>query len=122
LVFCEIAPLVRSSASTGSYCDASVSTATSFQFFAPLRTIGRAADVDVLDRVLQRAACLGHRLLEGVQVHHQDVDGADRVPVQRRHVVGMVTPRQQAAMDLGMQGLDPAVQHFGKTGELRPPR
>jgi hypothetical protein len=40
---------------------------------------GRAADVDVLDGVFQRAVGLGGGLREGVQVDHQQVDGADAV-------------------------------------------
>ena len=38
---------------------------------------GRAADIDVLDGVFQRATGLGHGGLERVQVHHQEVDGVD---------------------------------------------
>ena len=32
-------------------------------------------------------------------------------------MLGQVASRQQAAMHLGMQGLDTAIEHFGKTGE-----
>ena len=39
LVFSLTAPLLCNSATTVAYCDASVSTATSFQFFAALRTM-----------------------------------------------------------------------------------
>ena len=31
---------------------------------------------------------------------------------------GQIAPRQQATMDFGVQGLDAAVQHLGKAGEL----
>ena len=36
---------------------------------------GRAADIDVLDGVFQRAGVLGHGGLEGVQIDHHHVDG-----------------------------------------------
>ena len=32
---------------------------------------------------------------------------------------GIVADREQPAMHLGMQGLDPAVHHLGKSGEFR---
>ena len=35
-----------------------------------------------------------------------------------RHVLGQVAARQQAAMHLGVQRLDAAVEHFGKAGDL----
>ncbi len=34
------------------------------------------------------------------------------------HVLGVITQRQKAAVDLGMQGLDAAVKHFRKSGIL----
>ncbi|MNN62550.1 hypothetical protein D3C81_1778620 [compost metagenome] len=83
---------------------------------------GRAADIDVLDRVRQRAVILGHGLLERIQVHHQQVDGGDIVLGQRGHVLGQVAARQDAAMDLRVQRLDAAVEHFreaGVVGHLR---
>ena len=39
----------------------------------------RAADVDVLNRVFQRAAGLGHRGLERVEVDHQQINGVNAV-------------------------------------------
>ena len=79
---------------------------------------GGAADVDVLNGVGQRAAGLGHRRFERIQVHAQDVDGADAMLVQRRHVCRQVAPREQAAMDFGVQRLDAAIEHFRKTGVI----
>jgi hypothetical protein len=51
-----------------------------------------------------------------VEVDHQQIDGGYAVGRQCRHVLGHIAPGQQAAVDLGMQGLDAAVQHFGKAG------
>ncbi|MCY1240520.1 hypothetical protein D9M72_533730 [compost metagenome] len=83
---------------------------------------GRAADVDVLDRVGQGAVILGHGLLERVQVHHQQVDRRDAVLGQRGHVLGQVAACQDAAVHLRVQRLDAAVEHFreaGVVGHLR---
>ena len=79
---------------------------------------GRAADVDVLDCVLKRAIGLGDRLLERIQVHDQQIDGADVVRLERGHVFGQIAAREDAAMDLRMQGLDAAIEHFGKAGVI----
>jgi len=38
--------------------------------------------------------------------------------LQRRHVLGPLAPRQQAAVHRGVQGFHAAVEHFGETGEL----
>jgi hypothetical protein len=77
---------------------------------------GRAADVDVLDGVIQRAARLGHRLAEGIEVHHHQVDRRDAVLRHHRQVLGQVAPTKDAAMHLGVQGLDAAVEHLGEAG------
>jgi hypothetical protein len=79
---------------------------------------GGAADVDVLDRVGQRATGLGHGGFKGVEVDHQQVDGVDAVLLERRHVLGQLAARQQAAVHLGVQGLDPAVEHLGELRDL----
>jgi hypothetical protein len=77
---------------------------------------GRAADVDVLDRVFQRALILGHGLLEGVQVDHHHVDLRDAVLFQLGHVLREIAARQDAAVHFRVQGLDAAVEHFRETG------
>ncbi len=38
--------------------------------------------------------------------------------MQRSHVLGHIAPGQQAAVHHGVQGLDAAIQHLGKTGEF----
>jgi hypothetical protein len=75
---------------------------------------GRAADVDVLDGVRQRAVILGDGLLERVQVDHQQVDRRDAVLGQRCHVLGQVAAGQDAAVHLRVQRLHAAVEHLGK--------
>ena len=77
-----------------------------------------AADVDVLDGVREGGPGIRHRLLEGVERHHHQVDRANAVRRQRRHVLGQRAPGQDAAVDLGVQRLHPAVEHLGEAGHL----
>ncbi len=73
---------------------------------------GRAADVDVLDRFFQCAAGLGDGGLEGVEVDDEHVDGVDGMGLQRCHVLGHITARQQAAVHARVQRLHAAIQHL----------
>jgi hypothetical protein len=77
----------------------------------------RAADIDVLDRIFQRAIRLHGNLLEWIQVQHQQIDGSDAM-LRHHRIVGAAASKQ-AAMDIRMQRLDPAVHDFRKTGDLR---
>jgi hypothetical protein len=77
---------------------------------------GRAANVDVLDRIFKRALVLGHGLLERVQVHHHHVDGRDVVLGQLGDVFRQVAAREDAAMDFRVQRFHAAVEHFRKAG------
>jgi len=75
----------------------------------------RPADVDVLDAG-RLVGARGQGLAEGVKVADQKIDRGDRVRRHRRPVRFQVAPRQQAAMDLRVQGLHPAVHDLGKAG------
>jgi hypothetical protein len=75
----------------------------------------RTADVDVLDGVVEGVR-LRHRGDEGIQVDAYQVDVAHAMLVHRRDMFGQVAARQDAAVHLGMQRLDPAVEHFRKAG------
>ena len=79
---------------------------------------GGAADVDVLDEVAEGDAGLGGGLLEGVEVDHHHVDGLDAVRGDGGFVLVVAADVEQAAVDLGMEGLDAAVEHLGKAGEV----
>ena len=75
----------------------------------------RAADVDGLDAGVEGGA-LPHRLLEGVEVDHHQVDAGDPVRLQRRAMAGIVPAGEDPAVDRRMQGLDPAVHDLRKAG------
>ena len=78
---------------------------------------GRAADVDVLDAIVEGGA-FGDGGLERIEVHDQEIDRLDAVLVRRRGVLLVRADRQQPAMHLRVQRLHPAVHHFRKAGEF----
>ena len=78
---------------------------------------GRAADIDILDGGFEIGAAR-HRGLEGIEIADQKIDACDAMLLHRRGMIGLVAQRQQPAMHIGMQGLDPAIHHFGKVGDL----
>ena len=77
----------------------------------------RPADVDVLDAIVVGGA-FGDGGLERIKVHHQEIDRLDAVLLHRRGVLLVGADAQQAAMHFRVQGLDPAIHHFRKTGQL----
>ena len=77
----------------------------------------RAADIDVFDAGgVIRAARNGR--LERVEIDDEQVDLRDVVRQHRRLVLGIAAHRQQAAVHLGVQRLDPAIHHLGEAGEV----
>ncbi len=61
---------------------------------------------------------LGRGLLKRVEIDYHHVDGLDAMLARRGHVRGIVADVQNAAMDFGMQRLDPAIHHFREAGKL----
>ena len=58
------------------------------------------------------------RLLEGIQVHAHQIDGAKALGVEGGHVVCDIAPRQDGAMHGRVEGLDSAPHHFGEPAQL----
>jgi hypothetical protein len=77
----------------------------------------RAADVNILDDLVSGSA-LRHRLRERIEVDHHEVDRRNGVLRHRGDMLRIIPHREQPAMHLGMQRLDPPVHHFGKAGEI----
>ena len=73
------------------------------------------ADIDILDGVLHLHVGLRDRLPERIEVHADHVDKLDIVLLQRLQVFRIVAAGQQAAVHVGVQGLDAAVADFGKS-------
>ena len=76
----------------------------------------RTADVDVLDRLLERAVGFRHRALERIQVQHQQIDRRN-AQLGHHRVIGAAAT-EQAAVDLRMQGLDATVHDFREAGHV----
>ncbi len=79
---------------------------------------GRPADIDIFDGILEGAVGVGDRRLEGVEVDHHHVDRRDAVLRHLGDMGRIVAQAEQAAVDLRVQGLDPAVEHFRIAGVL----
>ena len=60
----------------------------------------------------------GDRLAERVQVHHDEVERLDAEFLERGGVFGFAKVGEQPGVHARVQGLDAAVEHLGKTGQL----
>ena len=78
----------------------------------------RPADVDLLDRLGQGHPGLGHRRLERIERHDDQVDRRNAVAREGLEVGGDVATGQDAAVDLRVQRLHPAVEHLRKPGDV----
>jgi len=78
---------------------------------------GGTADVDVLDAGVEIGA-LGDGRLERIEADDEEIDRLDVVRTHGGGVIRVVADGEQAAMDLRMQRLHPAVHHFGEAGHL----
>jgi hypothetical protein len=79
----------------------------------------RPPDVDLLDEGVEPRARVGRRLHEGIQVDDDHVDQPQLVALERLQVVGSATAGEDAGVNRRVQRLDPPVQHFRETGQLR---
>ena len=78
----------------------------------------RPANVDLLDGLFPRNALPRHGGLERIEVHHDQLEREDAVLGQRLHVVGIVVAAEDSAVDLRMEGFEPAIHHLGEAGVL----
>ncbi len=77
------------------------------------------ANVDVLDDLFMAAAGSGHGRLERIEVAHDEIDGDDALGLERGRVLRLVAHGEDAAINIGVQRLDPPVEDLGKAGDLR---
>jgi hypothetical protein len=82
----------------------------------------RAADVDRFHRGFPAHGRVGHRFAERIEVHHHHIDRGDALGLKVGLVGGVIAAGQDAAMDAGVKGLDPAAKDFRGAGVLRHPR
>ncbi len=78
---------------------------------------GGAADVDVLDGLVDVRPA-GDGRFERVEVDDEDVDALDAVLGHGGGVMRLVTHGEQAAVDLRVQRLHPAVHDLGEAGDV----
>ena len=78
----------------------------------------QAIESQVVGDLRDALRALGDGRLERIEVDHNQVDRADFMRGHGGGVFGIVAHRQQSAMDLGVQRLDPPVHHLGKAGQL----
>ena len=78
-----------------------------------------SADVDLLDQLLEPRTRVLRGLGERIEVHDDDVDRLDPLLRDRPEILRVIAPRQDAAMDGGVQGFDPALHHLGKARDVR---
>jgi len=79
---------------------------------------GGAADVNLLDGLVPGRVRLGHGLLKRVEVDHDHVHHLDFQLLEGRLVLRRALG-QDAAEDLGVQGLEPSLQALRESGDLR---
>jgi len=89
-----------------------------FEVFGGGADHGWAADVDVFDEMAEADVRLSRRLLEGVEVDDNHIDGQNAVLGYRGFVLGFAANVEQAAVDAGVEGLNPAIEHFGEAGQF----
>ena len=79
---------------------------------------GRAADVDVLDGVLEGAVRLRDGGFERVEVHDDEVDELDAVLLGFVEVLMRIAAAEEAAVDFRVQGLHAAFHDLGEARVL----
>ena len=77
-----------------------------------------AADVDLLQRLVESRVRLAHGLGERVEVDDDDVDLLDAALGQLIEVIGLIATCEQPGEDLRMKRLDPAAQDLGGVGQI----
>ena len=78
---------------------------------------GGTADVDLLHAGVERGTG-GHGGGERVEVDHHEVDRGDAELGQLGEVVGLAAVGEDAGVDAGVKGLDPALEALGEAGHL----
>ena len=78
---------------------------------------GRTTNINLLDTLVEGRA-RRNRVLEGVQVAHDQVKRLDTELRDLLAVRGLTLIGQDAGMDEGVQGLHSALEHLGETGHV----
>ena len=68
--------------------------------------------LDLLQRIGKRDAGASSSFGKGIEIGGDDVDRGDAKGLERAHVCGVVAAGQQAAVDVRVERLDPAIVGF----------
>ena len=77
-----------------------------------------AADVDLLERLVEARRRLPDRLREGVEIHDDEVDLLDVLLGELREVVRIVAAREEPGEDLRVERLHPPTEDLVRLGQL----
>ena len=75
----------------------------------------RAADVDILQCLVQTHPRFGYRLPKRIEIHHHHIDKPHLILVKLSHMGTETSLGQDSAMHRRMQCLHPAIQDLGET-------
>ena len=78
----------------------------------------RAADVDLLDRIVPLDVEPRDGLLERIEVDADEIDRRDSVRLEIRHVLGNIAASEDAAVDGRVQRNDAMSEHLGEAGQI----
>ena len=78
----------------------------------------RPADVDLLNDLRVGLGFVGGRLRERIHIHRDDIDRRDLQCLRLGEIVAIVPAQQDPAHDVGMQGLHPSAEAFGKSRDV----
>ena len=77
-----------------------------------------AADVDLLQRLVEGGGRLADGLGERVEVDDDEVDLLEALLGQLGQVIGLITAREERGEDLRVEGLDAATEDLGRVGQV----
>ena len=80
---------------------------------------GWAANVDILNQMVDRCAFVRSHFLKSIEIHHHHINGGNAVGGDRFHVIGFGANGKNATGYAWMDGLHSAVQHFRKASYFR---
>ena len=78
----------------------------------------RPADINLFDRLRPGNARPRHRLNEGIEIDHDQVNGFEAVLFHSGQVGFIIPAMQDPGVNLRMESLDAAIEHLGETGKI----
>ena len=76
---------------------------------------GRPANIDIFNQLFKVHARLGCSFLKGIKIYNHHVDRLNTMFRNRAAMRGILTPMQNASVNLGVERLHAAIQHLWKS-------